>query len=420
MKQNYTKLMALVAMFLLVGVNASAGDGWNAYNEGYDNNITVTTSYTNVFSANALAKVDQQVSYSRPNLSETIKAGLLISATNKLYLKPTTGGFFYLRIACEGTEDHDATPLTADPLTVTIHDNTANRDVASIYVETPVSKYTAHGETKVVEIEANHEYVFNASNGKVYYLTNVSKLELSEYLELNEEQTAAQVQAAIAGNTTSYIVKLHRALTAGIWNTFSSPKNLGKNAIKLELKSDAVYEMQSYSATDHTITFKKSTYVYANRPYLVKPTEDVSEILIFSTTAAEYNPKTVKSGNLSFKAALGATNIYTTGDANSTKFFLNKSNKLVYPTSNEGNRGMIKGFRAYFESTGPISNLVKEEGMTFIFDDEDDPTGIIRVEQDIFNENGRIYSVDGRYVGDSRENLSRGIYIQNGRKFIVK
>ena len=74
----------------------------------------------------------------------------------------------------------------------------------------------------------------------------------------------------------------------------------------------------------------------------------------------------------------------------------------------------MKGFRAYFEWTGGGS--VKD--MNFIFDDT--ATGIITVENDIFQENARIYSVDGRYISNSKENLSRGIYIQNGRKFIVK
>ena len=234
-------------------------------------------------------------------------------------------------------------------------------------------------------------------------------------LELDEEQTAAQMQTAIQGSTY-YITKIHRSLTAGIWNTFCSPQRLGINAIRAELKSETPYEMTGYNTTDKTITFSASDHIDPNKPYLIMPSEDVSEITIFNSTPAAYDPQTVTSNGLSFVAALGATNIYTTGDASSTKFFLNKSGKLVYPTSNEGNKGMIKGFRAYFEI--PSGGLVKD--MTVIFEDEDDPTGVIRVEQDIFNETGRIYSVDGRYVSDSKENLSRGIYIQNGRKFIVK
>lgn len=403
MKKIYTKMMALACMFLLAGANAWAADGWNAYNKTGTNSITVTTTYQTLFSANVQAKADQQITYTRNYGVTNVKAGLQVTSSNKLYLMPTTAGYLNLRLACE----------SGYPLTVTIHDNTTNQDVASVNIVTPVSTLTYHGETVLFEVAANHEYVLNASDGRTYYFVVITKTESSEMLELSEEQTATEMQTAIAGGTY-YITKIHRSLTAGIWNTFCSPQRLGINAVRAELKSETPYEMTSYNTTDKTITFTASDHMDPNKPYLIMPSEDVSEITIFNSTAAAYDPQTVTSNGLSFVAALGATNIYTTGDENSTKLFLNKSGKLVYPTSNEGNRGMIKGFRAYFQI--PSGGLVKD----FILENEDDPTAIIRVEQDIFNETGRIYSVDGRYMGDSKENLSRGIYIQNGRKFIVK
>ncbi len=414
MKQIYTKLLALVAMFLLAGANAWAVSTWVAYVEAGSVSATISTSYAN-FITNLQVKANAGISYSASYASQTTK-GIAVTSSNKLYLKPTTDGYVQVRLACDGTEDSHGTPLTSVPLTVTIHDNTANQDVVSVYVETPVSKYVEiRGETALFKVEPNHEYVLNASDGKTYYVTVVSKFESNEVVELNEEQTAAQVQSALNTGGDVVIVKMQRALTAGIWNTFSSPIKLGLNAMRAELKCSEAYELKAYNATNQTIAFSKVIALEAGKPYLIKPSEDVSLITVSNrSNPASYNPQTVTKNGLSFVAALGATNIYTTGDANSTKLFLNKSNKLVYPTSNEGNRGMIKGFRAYFEI--PSSGLVN----AFVFEDDDDPTGIICVEQDIFNENGRIYSVDGRYVGDSRENLSRGIYIQNGRKFIVK
>ena len=332
--------------------------------------------------------------------------GVPVASSNKLYLKPTTDGYLQVRLAC----------ASGNPLTVIIHDNTANQDVASVNVVTAVvNNVEIRGETVLFEVEANHEYVLNASDSKTYYVTVVSKFESNEVVELNEEMTAAQVQSALNTGGDVVIVKMQRALTAGIWNTFSSPIQMGQNAIRAELKCDEAYELKAYDATNQTITFNKVIVIKANTPYLIKPTESVYLITVSNrTNPASYNPKTVTKNGLSFVAALGATNIYTTGDANSTKLFLNKNGKLVYPTSNEGNKGTIKGFRAYFEI--PSGGLVKD----FVFEDDDDPDGIIRVEKDIFNENGRIYSVDGRYIGNSKENLSRCIYIQNECKFIVK
>ena len=407
MKNVYKKFMALACMFLLVGASALAADGWNAYNKTGTNSVTVTTSYTNVFSANVQTKADQQITYTREGGTTSTKAGLQVRSSNKLYLKPTTAGFLNLRLACE----------SGYPLTVTIHDNTSNQDVASVYIETPVSTLTYHGETVLFEVEANHEYVLNASDNRTYYFVVISKMESSEMLELNDEMTASQMSSLI-GSGTYYITKITRTLRPGVWNTFCFPQRLGIHAVRAELKSDDPYEMTGYDATEKIVTFTKSDHIDPNKPYLIMPNESVSEVTIFNSTAAAYNPGSVTYNGLAFKAALAATDIYTTGNASSTKFYLNAQGKFVYPTSNAGNNGTIKGFRGYFEwVNGVPEHDVK--GMSFIF--EDDETGIIRVEQgDIFNENAPIYSIDGRLMGNSKENLSRGIYVQNGRKFIVK
>lgn len=407
MKKFYkqlTKVIAVVALLLIGSVNASAAESWNAYGGNTNVSVTISTSYATTFVTNLQAKADQQITYSYTHGETQTKIGVRVPPSNKLYLKPTTDGFLNIRFACEDS---------SSPLTVTIHDNTTNRDVASVDVVTPTVTYVDYGETVLFEVVGGHEYVLNASDGRTYYFVGVNKIESSEAVELSEEMTASEMSSAIGSGIT--VVIMHRPITAGIWNTFSSPIKLGPNAMKAELKCEVAYEMQSYNASNKTITFKSSDHIDANKPYLIKPSEGNSVLIVSNrSNPASYNPQTVTSNGLSFKAALGATNIYTTGDENSTKLFLNKSGKLVYPTSNEGNKGMIKGFRAYFEI--PSAGLVKD----FVFEDEDDPTGIIHVEQDIFNENGRIYSVDGRYVGDSKESLSRGIYIQNGRKFIVK
>lgn len=401
--------MALVAMFLLAGANAWAVSTWVAYaGATTTSSVTINTSYANTFATNLQAKANTRITYTHTGTSGLV--GVPVPSSNKLYLKPTTDGYLQVRLAC----------VSGSPLTVTIHDNTENKDVATVNIVTPTVVNTDNrGETVLFEVETNHEYVLNASEGRTYYVTVVSKFESSEVVELSEEQTAAQVQSALNTGGDVILVKMRRALTAGIWNTFCSPIQLGPNAIKAELKCDKIYELDSYDAANNTITFKEpwsgEYQIKAGKPYLIKPTEDVSLITVSNrSNPASYNPQTVTSNGLSFVAALGATNIYTTGDENSTKLFLNKSGKLVYPTSNEGNKGTIKGFRAYFQI--PSGGLVKD----FVFLDNDDADGIIRVEQDIFNENGRIYSVDGRYVGNSKENLSRGIYVQNGRKFIVK
>lgn len=49
------------------------------------------------------------------------------------------------------------------------------------------------------------------------------------------------------------------------------------------------------------------------------------------------------------------------------------------------------------------------------------PTGIQQVMTNAISPAmGKIYSIDGRFVGTDKESLSRGLYIQNGKKFVIR
>ena len=50
----------------------------------------------------------------------------------------------------------------------------------------------------------------------------------------------------------------------------------------------------------------------------------------------------------------------------------------------------------------------------------DDTSGITEVETADKQRNNRIYTISGQFVGTSKENLPAGIYIVNGKKFIIK
>ena len=393
MKNYFTKMMALACMFLL-GTNAWA-DSWVAFvsGKGKSVSITITTSYADKFVTNLQAKANSQINYSyeydRPSL-----VGVSVTGSNKLYLKPTTDGFINLRLAC----------ASGNPLTVTIHDNTDNKDVASVNVVTPTITTTYYGETVLFEVSANHEYVLNASDNKTYYVTVVTKIESSDMAEISEEMSASEMESTIGSDKT--IVKMHRTLKAGVWNTFSSPIQLGPNAMSAELKCVDAYELGAFDETTNTITFTKSDRIYAGVPYLIKPTEAVSVITVSNRShPATYAPQTVTKGNLSFVAALASTDLEQVPNS----FFLS-GERFYKPAA--GN-GIMKGLRAYFT----LANASEVKDFTYIF--EDNATGIISIENDPFEENANIYTIDGRNMGNAK-NLSRGLYIQNGRKFIVK
>ena len=296
----------------------------------------------------------------------------------------------------------------------------------------PKTSYNAGAGTSITfEMKKDLDYSIYSSQ-QLFIKKVVFNVEGTDYFTLDETVDNSVNKSTISDNTGKTKVLLQRTLKGGQWNTFCCPINFAHTSnlpdVTEVLKCDAVYEMTEYNSEKHEITFtavKKDDGYYvlhANTPCLIKPTEDIVNPFIVRSslggsvkTPTESTLKVTKNG-LSFIGVLGAENIYTTGDNTSTKFYLNNDGYLVYPTSDTGNNGKIKGFRAYFEWTGGSSGV---KDMTFVFDDSE-TTGIKTIEHDIFGENGRVYSIDGRYMGDSTDNLSRGIYIQNGRKFVVK
>lgn len=71
--------------------------------------------------------------------------------------------------------------------------------------------------------------------------------------------------------------------------------------------------------------------------------------------------------------------------------------------------------KAYFKYNLKRNTSTAKASLSFVF--EDTPNGINEVNASSAN-NGRVYTIDGRYVGMSLDNLAPGLYIQNGRKVV--
>ena len=73
----------------------------------------------------------------------------------------------------------------------------------------------------------------------------------------------------------------------------------------------------------------------------------------------------------------------------------------------------------FFTKNGAAEKNVKMASLFGDDFDEDEATGIKDIQTNK-NFNGKIYSISGQYAGTSIEDLPKGIYMVNGKKFIVK
>ena len=74
----------------------------------------------------------------------------------------------------------------------------------------------------------------------------------------------------------------------------------------------------------------------------------------------------------------------------------------------------MKGFRAAFV----LNPATPAAGIKVVIDGT--TTGIEDLVVDGVKANGRVYNLNGQYVGNSLNGLQPGIYIQNGKKVVVK
>ena len=208
-------------------------------------------------------------------------------------------------------------------------------------------------------------------------------------------------------------VTLTRTLTTGGWNTLALPYDV--SALYLyALKSyygASVKELTgaTFSNGTLTLTFADASSIVAGKPYLVKVTTPLN----FSTQAmagviVSKTAKPFTSTNVDFIPTLGKTTI----PAGETKeiLFLASGNKLMNPTELPAD---MKGFRAYFQLKGDAVNAA-----SFNIDFGDgETTGIESIDHSPLTIDNVVYDLQGRKVQNAAQ---KGVYIQNGKKFVVK
>ena len=202
-------------------------------------------------------------------------------------------------------------------------------------------------------------------------------------------------------------VQLKRSLTPAQWNTFCVPFTISADVIAEKFGAGTlVYTFGSMNG--NVMNFKASTTIEAGKPYIVKPANTVVNPTFTGVNIVASAP--VKSGADGFfmQGTYGAkTDLLDDG----TNLFLGEGDKFYKPA--KGSTKM-KGMRAFFivpQGTNLAALRANIDGATTAIDEF-----ATVVEQPTDN---RIYNLQGQFVGTSFESL-HGVYVQNGKKVLVK
>ena len=261
----------------------------------------------------------------------------------------------------------------------------------------------------------------NPNNIKAHY----EPLNISLADNANNEETLYMY----AGKKAHSVTLADRTLFKdGKWNTLCLPFSLSAEQIAANgyfagatLKTLDADAKNGFDTTDGTLylSFKDATEIEAGVPYLVKwtsgepITDPVFEGVTVSSTAAQAVESTT-AGLESIQMVGCYSPVSVTADDKSI-LFLGDANTLYYSTIDR----QIRSCRAYF-SVPYIKNNAGAKARAFALSfDGEDVTGILGVSADSTDvKDGVWYSLDG--VRLSGKPTQRGLYINNGKKVVIK
>lgn len=197
----------------------------------------------------------------------------------------------------------------------------------------------------------------------------------------------------------------------GEWNTLCLPFAVAD--AKTAFDNAELREVDTQNSHDNTIVFKEATAIEAGKPYLIKWANSSSAAVNVEkkfegvTLVAAATPVVVKEGGISFNGFYNMTAASELGGASVAA--IGAGNKLFKVTE-----GKMKGFRAAFV----LSSGAEATKYNVVIDGT--ATGIEDLVIDGVKANGRVYNLNGQYVGNSLNGLQPGLYIQNGKKIVVK
>lgn len=347
-----------------------------------------------------------------------------------------------------GTEDlfsigDDATSWNA----VNIHMYKKGTSGFSAYLSADAKSEDGTGVTSgivpdgnILRVEVSSEKGF-VVNGKVLFskekinkystLFNLSKIQVGSGEGTNQESKATykyisvvtndyQVATEKSSNVLNEVtinkfvaqsdvdVQLKRSLTPAQWNTFCVPFTISKDVITEKFGAGTlVYTFGSMNG--NVMNFKASTTIEAGKPYIVKPTKEVVDPTFTGVNIVESDPVKLGADGFFMQGTYGAKTDLTT---DGTNLFLGDGNKFYKPSGTT--TAKMKGMRAFFivpQGTNFAALRANIDGATTSIDEL---TTVVEQPTD-----NRIYNLQGQFVGTSFEGL-HGVYVQNGKKVLVK
>ncbi len=243
----------------------------------------------------------------------------------------------------------------------------------------------------------------NDGNAVYYYTINIEYVAVKP-VTLDESQDNAETISDNADKTVN--VNLTRTLKADVWNTFCVPFDVTVAGSPLE--GATIKQIASVTEKDDgaVINFENApATLEAGKAYLVRTATAIVTPTFNGVTVKNVDP-TNCSGNEKYQLIGIYSPLNIDASLYGKVFGINNQDKLAKVKENTS----IKGMRAYFL----LANSATAAKLNF----GGELTGIDAVDNGEAVMTGKVYNLNGQYVGNSLEGLKKGVYVVNGKKVL--
>lgn len=228
---------------------------------------------------------------------------------------------------------------------------------------------------------------------------------------MDETKTKNVIEDCAYANVT-----LQRTLSKDYWNTFCVPFALDAEQVTQYFGEGTQLRTYEGNCNNNTVYFATVDNIEAGKPYIMKPGNAVVQNPTFEgvsmvATGLDENGNPQAVGDASTVQMKGIYNQILL-KTDKTELFLGDNDLFYYPIDDIDAR-TIGGLRAYF--IVPQDTDIKKLRANL----DGTPTSLDTI-FDTEESNAPVYNLQGQCVGNSLRALKSGIYIQNGKKVVVK
>lgn len=274
------------------------------------------------------------------------------------------------------------------------------------------NNYTCTDPNNGVWVGSAKEVVFtNSSQTRATKIIVTVEVPKAKNYTLDETKTDNIIETYENANVT-----LQRTLEASHWNSFCVPFALDKDQVTQYFGEGTQLRTYEGRCENNIVYFATVDNIEAGKPYIMKPGNAVVKNPTFEgvsmvATGLDENGNPQAVGDASTVQMKGIYNQILL-KTDKTELFLGDNDLFYYPIDDIDAR-TIGGLRAYF--IVPQGTDIKKLRANL----DGTPTSLDTI-FDTEESNAPVYNLHGQCVGNSLRALKSGIYIQNGKKVVVK